>query len=609
MCHRAEDSCRDRQVALRVSDMASQKSIQSSPRRSPRQSTALPSSSIPAASTDLPKSIEAKTASPGTPIKPASPKPANIPARRQTVRHLQPAAAALQVTTASVQSAASLSAGNSSEDASGGQYAKLRSLPGRSPRASGVTKSPVAKLSSASSTDFRRPQKTAQSRQKELAKLSLAGSTKQAEPVKHEASSKPPGSAADVTAAMTASTAGDGSSPDLAAPPTADTSMAVSATQAATPQSSFNPPAQSEAILVPQLSKSALVTVNGSPVEDASTINVSQIPRAASPGFPEEASMPKAARVFSGGYPALTQATEASCSFSVSFPVTALVPPAATLHTSLPASNTAAKATPAVSNLGDSAAPGTPTQSVAVSMAPHIPSTAPETTAVQLRMFVPRSAVVSQQVMKSTVIAAGPRAANDRSHKGQMPATAVIKSEHPQSPDRSMEQLGGVPHFFHLGTKSTLVPGRPIRQGAGATPSTSCSFLHAMHSKLALPTDLHPHAMEDDSGPEAMEHHSDTHDTNLPQALPCHHTMLLQVKPNVLLVTAHVDLALFQILVRVCSHAVLPLPLPMPLPLPLCPGSNQRHCSRNEEKHCRVRTNMSARMELPAVNMLATNNM
>ena len=443
--------------------MASQKSIHPSTRRSPRQSTTLSSSSTPAASTDLPKSVEAATASPGTPVKPASPKPANIPARRQAVRQLQPAAAAQQSVTASVQSAASLSAGNSSEDASGGQYAKLRSLPGRSPQASGVTKSPAAKLSSASSTDFRRPHKAAQSHEKGLAKLSLAGSTKQAGLVKHEASSKPPESAADVTAAMTASTARDGSSPDLAAYVTADAIVTVSATQAATPQSSFNPPAQSEATLVTQLSKSALVTVNGSPVEGASTVNVSQIPRAASPGFPEEASMPEAARVFSGGYPALTQATEASCGFSVSFPVTALVPPAATLHTSLPATNIAAKATPAMSTPWTSAASATLTQPGAVSMAPHITSTEPETTAAQLRMFVPRSAVVSQQVMNSRVIVAGPRAVNDKRRKGHLPATTVIKSKHAQLPDRSMEQLGGVPHYLHLGTpKGMVVAGRPI---------------------------------------------------------------------------------------------------------------------------------------------------
>ena len=362
-----------------------------------------------------------------------------------------------------MQSAASLSAGNSSEDASGGQYAKLRSLPGRSPQASGVTKSPAAKLSSASSTDFRRPHKAAQSHEKGLAKFSLAGSTKQAGLVKHEASSKPPESAADVTAAMTASTARDGSSPDLAAYVTADAIVTVSATQAATPQSSFNPPAQSEATLVTQLSKSALVTVNGSPVEGASTVNVSQIPRAASPGFPEEASMPEAARVFSGGYPALTQATEASCGFSVSFPVTALVPPAATLHTSLPATNIAAKATPAMSTPWTSAASATLTQPGAVSMAPHITSTEPETTAAQLRMFVPRSAVVSQQVMNSRVIVAGPRAVNDKRRKGHLPATTVIKSKHAQLPDRSMEQLGGVPHYLHLGTpKGMVVAGRPI---------------------------------------------------------------------------------------------------------------------------------------------------
>ena len=226
--------------------------------------------------------------------------------------------------------------------------------------------------------------------------------------------------------------------------------MTVSATQAATPQSSFNPPAQSEAILVPELSKSALVTVNGSPVEDASTVNLSQIPRAASPGFPEEA-----ARVFSGGYPALTQATEASCSFSVSFPETALVPPAATLHASLPATNTAAKAIPATPM--NSAASATPAQSVAFSRAPHIPSTAPETTAAQLLMFVPRSAVVSQQVVNSTVIVAGPRAANGRSQKGHVPATTVIKSEHEQLPDRSMEQLGGVDHYLRLGTPTGMV--------------------------------------------------------------------------------------------------------------------------------------------------------
>ncbi len=412
-----------------------------------------------------------------------------------------------------MQSAASLSAGNSSEDTSGGQllqYAKLRSLPGRTPRASGAPKSPVAKLSSATSADVRRPRKAAQSHQKELAKLSLAGSTNQAELVKHEASSKPPESAADVTAAMTASTARDGSSLDLAAPATADATVTVSATQAATPQPSFNPPAQSEAIPVPELSKSALVTVNGSAVEDASTVNVCQIFRAASPGFPEEASMPEAARVFSGGYPALTQATEVSC--SVSFPVTASVSPTATLHTSLPATNIAAKATPATSTPKNAAASVTPAQSVAASMAPHIPSTAPETTAGQLLMFVPRSAVVSQQVMKSTVIAAGNRVANDRSQKGQMPATTVIKSEHAQLPDRSMEQLAGAPHYLHLGTPTGMVvSGRPI---ATATPSTSCSLPHAMHSKFALPTALYPHTMEDDSDPEAMEHHSDTHDTD-----------------------------------------------------------------------------------------------
>ncbi len=457
--------------------MAPQKSIQPSPRRSPRQSTAFSSSS---------------TASAGTPIKPASPKSANIPARRQTVRQLQPAAAAQQSATASVQSAASLSAGNSSEDASDGQYAKLRSLPGRAPRACAVTKPSVAKLSSASSTDFRRHHKAAQSHQTALAQLNLAGSRKQAEAVKHEASSEPPESVADVTAA---STARDGSSPNLAAPVTADASMTVSATQAAAPQSTLNPPAQSEAIMVPDLSKSALVTVNGSPVEDASTVNVSQIPRAASPGFPEEASMPEAARVFSGGYPALTQATEASCGFGVSFPVTALIPPAATLHTSLPATNTAAKAIPA--NPMNSAASATPAQSVAFSRAPHIPSTAPETTAAQLLMFVPRSAVVSQQVMNSRVIVAGPRAANGRSQKGHLPATTVIKSEHEQLPDRSMEQLGSVPHHLRLGTPTGMVvSGRPI---AAATPSTLCSLPHAVRSKLALPTESHLRTMEDDS--------------------------------------------------------------------------------------------------------------
>ncbi len=143
-------------------------------------------------------------------------------------------------------------------------------------------------------------------------------------------------------------------------------------------------------------------------------------------------------------------------------------------------------------------------------MAPHIPNTEPETTAAQLVMFLPRSAV-SQQVMNIRVIA-GPRAANDRSHKDQMPATTVIKSEHAQLPDRSMEQLGGAPHYLHLGTpKGVVVPGRPV---AAATPSTSCSLPHAMHSKLALPTDLHPHTMENDSDPKAMEHHSDTHDTD-----------------------------------------------------------------------------------------------
>lgn len=491
-------------------DMASQKSIHPSTRRSPRQSTTLSSSSTPAASTDLPKSVEAATASPGTPVKPASPKPANIPARRQAVRQLQPAAAAQQSVTASVQSAASLSAGNSSEDAAGGQYAKLRSLPGRTPRASAVTKSPVAKLSSASSTDSRRHHKAAQSHRKAMAKLSLAGSTKQAELVKHQAPSEPPESAADVTAATTASTARDGNSPNLAAPATADASTTVNAKQAATPQSSFKPPAQSEAILMPELSKSVLVTVNGSPVEDASTVNVSQIPRAASPGFPEEASMPEATRVFSGGYPALTQATEASCSFNVSFPVTALVPPAATLHTSLPASNTAAKATPAMSTPMISATSATLVQPVTVSMASHIPSTAPETTAAQLLMFVPRSAAVSQQVMNSTVIAAGPRAANDRSQKGHLPATTVIKPQHEELPDRSMEQLGGVPHYLRLGTpKGMVVSGRPI---AAATPSASCSLPHAVHNKLALPTDSHPHTMKNDSDPEAMEDHSHTHD-------------------------------------------------------------------------------------------------
>ena len=369
-----------------------------------------------------------------------------------------------------MQSVASLSAGNSSEDASGGQYPKLRSLPGRTPRASAVTKSSVAKLASASSTDFKRHRK-AQSHQKALAELSLAGSIKQAEPVKHEASSEPPESAAEVTAASTAS----GSSPNLAASVTVDASMTVSATQAAAPQSTSNPPAQSEAILVPELSKSALVTVNGSPVEVASTVNVSQIPRAASPGFPEEASMPEAARVFSGGHPALTQATEASCSFSVSFPVTALAPPAATLHTSLPASNTAAKATSAMSTPMNSAASVTPAQSVMVSMAPHIPSTAPETAAAQLLMFLPRSAVVSQQVMKSTVIAAGPGTANDESRKGHLPATTVIKSEYEQLPNRSMEQLAGVPHYLRLGTpKGMVVSGRLI-----ASCSPALAYAHA----------------------------------------------------------------------------------------------------------------------------------
>ncbi|KAL0034048.1 hypothetical protein WJX79_005196 [Trebouxia sp. C0005] len=235
------------------SDMAPQKSIQPSPRRSPRQSNAFSSNSTPA-STDPPRSIETKTAFPGTSIKPASPRPANIPASRQTVSQLQPAAAAQQSATTSVHSAASLSAGNSSDDVSCGQYAKLRSLPGRTPQTSVVT---VAKLSSASSTDFRRHQKAAQSHKKALAKLSLAGSTKQAELVKHEASSEPPQSAADVTAAMNASTARDGSSPNLAAPATADTSMTVSATLAATPQSCVHPPAQSEAILVPELSKAS----------------------------------------------------------------------------------------------------------------------------------------------------------------------------------------------------------------------------------------------------------------------------------------------------------------------------------------------------------------
>ena len=402
-----------------------------------------------------------------------------------------------------MQSVVSLSAGNSSEDASGGQYAKLRSLPGRTPRASAVTKSSVAKLASASSTDLKRHCK-AQSHQKALAKLSLAGSTKQAEPVKHEASSEPPESAAEVTAA---STARDGSSPNLAASVTVDASMTVSATQAAVPQSISNPPAQSEAILVPELSKSALVTVNGSPVEVATTVNVSQIPRAASPGFPEEASMPEAARVFSGGHPALTQATEASCDFSVSFPVTALAPPAATLHTSLPASNTAAKATSAMSLPLNSAASVTPAQSVMVSMAPHIPSTAPETAAAQLLMFLPRSAVVSQQVMKSTVIAAGPGTANDKSRKGHLPASTVIKSEYEQLPHRSMEQLAGVPHYLHLGTpKGMVVSGRLI---ASCSPALAHAHAHTPAPAPAPGAWQHPVSLqqEEAEAPQASDKH------------------------------------------------------------------------------------------------------
>jgi len=73
--------------------------------------------------------------------------------------------------------------------------------------------------------------------------------------------------------------------------------------------------------------------------------------------------------------------------------------------------------------------------------------------------------------------------------------------------------------------------------------------------------------------------------------------MLVQVQPNLLMVTVQVDLALLPMLVRVRNHAVLG------------PGSNQCHCNWKKQKHRRVQTNMSARTEYPAVNMLTTNNM
>ena len=478
--------------------MALQNSCQLSPRRSPRTSTSLTGSSTPAAHSALQNGITSKVqaASPST----VSSKTGNLSTRVQPNRQLQAAAMLQQEKPAApVQSIGHLETCNSSAGVSSSQYAKLRSLPGRTPRPPFVTDAAKGETHTASIHEAARQQDKMQSHPQASAKVFVADSVKQSEPIKSE---KLPVSSLPVVR-VTATTTGDRSLPaGVSMFTAAEVPAAPSASEVAEPRCPPNPAECSEAAAEPQVSKPSLVTVNGCPVVSTSTVNLSQAPRAPSPALPEEATAkPEATHTFCCGFLALTEATEASCSLSTSVPVTASAQPAAVSGSSFPASSIAAEATPAQVSHIASATPMAVPQSTSDQVTDHISSRAPEATAGlpasepqpgpakqpvfnstvlaahsratssissrrQLPFLMPMSAIAKQQIIHSTSTASHRRADNSSISMGQLPARIAIKSERGANSDQSLTLTSGMSrHQLTNVPQGIVASGLPIASG------------------------------------------------------------------------------------------------------------------------------------------------
>lgn len=508
--------------------MALQNSCQLSPRRSPRTSTSLTGSSTPAAHSALQNGITSKVqaASPST----VSSKTGNLSTRVQPNRQLQAAAMLQQEKPAApVQSTGHLETCNSSAGVSSSQYAKLRSLPGRTPRSPFVTDAAKGETHTASIHEAARQQDKMQSHPQAAAKRFVADSVKQSEPIKSEdlpVSSLP---VVHVTAAAT----GDKSlTPGVSMFTAAEIPTAPSASEVAEPRCLASPAECFEAGAVPQLLKPSLVTVNGCPVVSTSTVNLSQAPRAPSPALPEEATAkPEATHTFCCSFPALTEATEASRGFSIGVPVAASAQPAAIFSSSFATSSVAAEATAQISHIA-SATPMAVPQSTSDQVTDHISSRAPQATAGlpasepqpapakqqvfnskvlaahsratnssgsrrQLPFLMPMSAIPKQQIIHSTSTASHRRADNSSISMGQLPARIAIKSEHGANSDQSQTLTSGMScHPATDVSQGMVASGLPIASGlpvpqVAPRPDLSLTDCCAPQSCLCLMTHTH----------------------------------------------------------------------------------------------------------------------